>query len=333
MNYLDGYEDKDAKFEVLSYDQRKHESFDWRDVMKDHDIVYFNYTTNDIGYAVMGTMAQKFGCKLVVDFDDDIFSILSDNPAHEIFKEGSWGREVAKAIIKDVSHVTCTNNHLRHSLAFHSKVDESHFTVIPNYIDLSLYKHRCKFKDRQYYVGLHFGSTTHFSSLQGEVFLRSLDRIMKEYPNFTFNTVGAAIGSFADKWGMRYKVSFGDSDLMTWISKMPEFMDNADFMIVPLINNTYNRSKSSIKYLEASSYKIPGCYQNIRQYNSIIENGVDGILCSTEDEWYNGIKEMLNNSKLRKEMGEKAFKKVKDNFQIQDHIHEYADMFKKVLDF
>lgn len=330
MKYLKGYKDKDVEFKVTVYDHSKNESFDWRDVFKDYDIIYFNYTNNDIGYAIMGLMAQKYKKKLICDLDDDLFSILPDNPAYPIFKTGAWGNTVVKAIINDVSHVTCTNSHLKHSLEFQLKEPKDKVTVLPNYIDLDLYKYRCKFKDRGFYKALYFGSSTHFADLYSKPFYNAMDRVMKEYPNFSFMSVGAFVPKYRDKWGVRYEQGFGHTDLIEWIKLMPKFMDDVDFMVVPLINNVYNRSKSSIKFLEASSYKIPGVYQNIRQYQQMIKNGVNGYLVSTEEEWYKSIVSLINDTKLRRSMGEEAFKTT-EKWQIQNHLQEYASMFKEIL--
>jgi len=329
MKALNGYSDENSEFEVTVYNHKENGSFDWKDVFRDYDAVYFNYTTNDIGYAIMGLLAQKFKKKLICDVDDDLFNIAGDNPAYEAFKAGSWGRTVIKAVLGDVSHVTVTNSHLKHSLEFNSKLKG--ISVLPNYIDLSLYKYRCKFKDRGYYKALYFGSSTHFSDLYSEPFVLAIDRIMKEYPNFSLKTIGAFIPKFRDKWGVRYEQGFGDTDVLKWIKMMPPHMDDADFMIVPLVNTTYNRSKSSIKFLESSSYKIPGAWQKIRQYNEVVENGVNGFLCSTEEEWYNSIVKLITDSKLRKSMGEEAFKTIKE-WEMKKHLGEYANMLKSVLD-
>jgi len=330
LKYLDGYKDKEVEFQVKVYDHSQNKSFDWRDIFRDYDAIYFNYTSNDVGYAIMGLLAQKYNRKLICDIDDDIFNILPNNPAHEVFKKGAWGNVVVRAVLEDVAHVTCTNSHLKHSLEFNAQKMKG-ITVIPNYIDLSLYKYRCKFKDRGYYKALHFGSSTHHGDLYSPAFVEGLDRIMKEYPNFTFTTIGSHIPRFKNKWGIRYEIAFGHQDLFEWIKMMPEIMDDTDFMLVPLDNNTYTRSKSSIKRWEVSSYKIPFIGQKIRQYNEVVTHGVDGLLCSTADEWYSAIKLMLDNPSKRKEFGEAGYKRTVKEAQIQNHLEEYSDMLKKVL--
>ena len=328
MKHLDGYEKDGVRFEVKVFDHAKDGSFDWVDVFTQYDAVFFNYTTNAIGFAVMGCLAQKYKKKLICDLDDDLFNILSDNPAKEIFGKGKEGLNTVRSILGAVDHVTCTSNHLKHSIMANAKVKG--ITAIPNYIDLDVYKHRCEFKDRGYYKALHFGSTTHFHSIMAEPFHKALERIMREYPNLTFQTVGAFIPEFQKKWGMRYMKGFGDTDIYKWIEKMPALLDDADFMLVPLNNNLYNKSKSSTKLLESASYKLPGAWQNIRQYQELVKHGENGFLCSTEEEWYEAIKTLLDNAKLRQSMGEKAFDTIQD-WTIQKNVYRYGEMLLKVL--
>ena len=64
MKFLNGYKDDEIEIETTVYDHSKSKSFDWRDIFQEYDIVYFNYTTNDIGYAIMGLLAQKYNKKL-----------------------------------------------------------------------------------------------------------------------------------------------------------------------------------------------------------------------------------------------------------------------------
>ena len=331
MRFLDGYKDDEVEIEANVYDPSKGISFDWRDIFKEYDAVYFNYTTNDIGYAIMGTLAQQYKRKLICDVDDDIFNIQQGNPAFDVFKKGAWGRTVAKSIFNDVYHLTCTTRHLKHALMNETNKGDGLISIFPNYIDLSLYKHRSPFKDRGYYKAIHFGSSTHHSDLYSEPFFKAMDRVMKEYPNFTFVSVGAFVPKYRNLWGKRYEQAFGHTDVLKWIEMMPKIMDDIDFAVVPLIDNVYNRSKSSIKFLETSSYKIPGIWQDIRQYKEVVENGVNGYLVSTEEQWYKSIISLINDQKLRQKMGESAYKTVEDKFQQKQHIAEYAQLFKRLL--
>jgi len=167
--------------------------------------------------------------------------------------------------------------------------------------------------------------TTHFISLQNKEFEDGIDKIFKEYPNVTLKTIGAFIPKFKNKWGRRYEHGFGHQDVYKWIkNKFPGYMDEADIIVAPLEVNVYNRAKSSIKFLESGSAKKPGVWQDIRQYQSVVNHGENGFLAERANGWYKAIKKLIEDKKLRKTMGENAFKTVEKNWQIDSHIQDYA---------
>jgi len=58
-----------------------------------------------------------------------------------------------------------------------------------------------------------------------------------------------------------------------------------------------------------------------------IENGVNGYLVSTVDEAANAIVRLLKDEKLRKEIGTKAQKTVRERFLLTRSIEQYLDLF------
>lgn len=324
MKHLNGYEGtRIIIFEIIK-------KMNWLWVAQNYDVIYFNYLNNPWGFAAMGAMARHYGVKLVMDVDDAIWEIHSDNPAHEVWKKGSEGIKNFTAICNEVDYITCTNEYLKNVIINNTTKSPDKIKVFPNYIDLDTYTYRSTFKDDGQINITHFGSTTHFFDLKETEFERGLNQIMKEYPNVTLRTVGAFIPGYREKWGGRYENTFGDPDIYKWIKdKFPTFMAEADIMVVPLIDDIYNKCKSQIKWLEASSAKIPGIWQRIRQYEEVID-GTNGILANKDSEWYKGIKYMIDNPGKRKAMGEKTFNDL-EKWKIQNHLEDYYTFFQRVL--
>uniref|UniRef100_A0A6M3J106 Putative glycosyltransferase n=2 Tax=viral metagenome TaxID=1070528 RepID=A0A6M3J106_9ZZZZ len=321
MKHLNKYKG----IETMLFNIRK--ETDWLWVAKNFDVIYFNYLNNPWGFAAMGAMARHFGVKIVMDVDDALWEIHDDNPAHAVYKKGSEPLKNFTLICNEVDYITCTNEYLKNVIMFNTKKTPDKIKVFPNYVDLKLYKYKPPFKDDGQINLTHFGSTTHFNDLVDFEFMKGVNRIMDEYPNVIFRTVGAFIPSFRAKWGGRYENTYGHQDIYQWIkTKFPDFMTESDILVCPLVDDVYNRCKSQIKWLEASSAKVPGVWQNMRQYSEVID-GTNGILAKKDTEWYKAIKYLIDNTQKRKEMGEKAYQDVKDNWQIQNHLDEYADFF------
>ena len=333
MTHLNGYSDDEVKFEVKVWDVEKQQKLEWVEVGRDYDIIFFNYIASPENYAVMGLMARKFNHKLVCDVDDALWKIMSDNPAYPMFKKGSQQISIISRILDDVDKVTCTNSYLRNLIAEETYKKHENIHIFPNYVDLDLYSYRPKFKDTMKIQIAHFGSSTHSRDLQEDQFFKGMDRIMKEYPNVEFVSLGCHIPQYKKVWGMRYIQKFGDEDLYTWVKdKFPQFVDEVDIFVAPLQDCVYNRCKSGIKFLEASTSGKPGCWQKIRQYSEVVKNGQNGFLCSTADEWYDSLKKLIDDKELRRKMGEKAFRTVEKDWQINTHVSQYAEFLKKLLD-
>lgn len=328
MQHLDKLKD----FKVTVYDPALNEKMDWLKVTKANDILFLNYTTNPWAFAIMGAIARKHGRKIVLDLDDALWNVLPDNTAYEVFKKDDVMKNVT-SMCNEVDYMTCTNSYLRNIIAHNTSKRHDRIKVMPNFVDFELYSHRSPFKDTLNIQITHFGSSSHWKSLQDEEFAKGIDRIFREYPNVTFKTIGALIPKYKSRWGSRYSHDFGDVDIYKWVKdKFPGFMDETDIIVAPLSNNLYNRAKSSIKFCEASTAIKPGVWQRIRQYEEVIDEGENGFLANTAKEWYEGLRKLIADKELRRKVGRSAFKTVEEGWQMNDNIKLYADLFKEVLD-
>lgn len=326
---------KDPRFKVTIFDNTKSKEelsqFDWREVAQEYDILYINYLTLPWDFALIGMLFRKYNKKIVFDIDDLIWEIQSDNSSYETYKPGSDGRAVVTDIVNEVDYVTVTNQFLKNALVSYTKKTHNKVKVMPNRIDLSVYKWRAKpVKKHTVRIG-YFGSSSHFNDLANREFVDGLERLMKEYPNVELLTIGAMLQQFKRKFGMRYFNDFGHQDIFTWVNMMPEKLGQVDLWAVPLVDNTYCRSKSSIKFLEMSSTGIPGCWQDIRQYQEVVEDGKNGFLCKRADDWYKSMKKLVESESLRKKMGKAALKTIEDGWQMKDNVKDYADFFIEVM--
>lgn len=326
---------KDPRFEVTIFDNTQPKSIlsklDWRDVAQEYDILYINYLTLPWDFALIGMLFRKYGKKIVFDIDDLIWEIQEDNSSYGVYAPGSDGRAVVTDIVNEADYVTVTNSYLKNALCSYTKKTHDKVQVFPNYIDLDLYNWRAKPQDK-YTVRIgYFGSSSHFNDLGDKNFIEALEMLMKEFPNLEFVTIGAMLAQFKKKFGMRYFNDFGHQDIYTWVKMFPEKLGNIDIFAVPLVVNTYCQSKSSIKYLEMSSTTKPGCWQKIRQYSEIVQDGKNGFLCASTKDWYRNLKKLIVSPELREKIGQEAFKTIESKWQMKDNVYKYTDFFLKIM--
>lgn len=319
---------KQPGFEVTIFDGKL--GLDWRDIAKEYDILYLNYITNAPGFVTAAFPFYKEGKKVVFDIDDLIWEIQPDNAAYSVYAPGSEGRATITDIIaRGCDFVTCTNMYLKHGIFDHTGKNHNQIKVFPNYIDLDLYNWHNPVKDKYEITIGYFGSSSHFNDLVNPGFLDGLTKLMEEDPRIRFYTIGAMIQQIKKKFGPRYTTGFGDHDIYKWVKMMPLLLGDVDIFVAPLKDITYARAKSSIKFLEYSSTKTPGVYQDIRQYQEVVKHGENGYLCATTDDWYRALKELCD-IKARKKIGEEAYKTVKKGWTIQKNIPLYAEFFKSL---
>ena len=327
---LNGYEKDGIHFETEMFDIK--DKMDWLTVAKKFDVIFLNYIVDPWGYAAMGAMARAHNCKIVMDLDDALWYVRSDNPTAGAYKKNGENIRNLGCMLDDVDLVTCTNDYLRNVIIAQTNKKYERIKVIDNYIDIeNTFTKKPSFKDTKEIRLSHHGSTTHFEDLQNEEFAKGVDRIMREYPNVTIEFIGAFIPKYRERWGMRYVDLYGARDIYEWSGKrFPELMKEVDIVITPLQDNIYTRCKSGIKYLENGAMGKPGVYQSMNQYHKYITHGENGYLANSADDWYLSIKDLIDNPVKRREMGENAYKTIQGE-TIQRHVGEYAEMFKELV--
>lgn len=332
MTFLNGYKDDKAIFEVDLWDGEKISPKKWFQMVAGYDIIYFNYTLNDMNFAEMRIATEMHGKKLIMDLDDALWNINPDNSVYKNYEKGSDGIGFVTIFINEADYVTCTNSYLKNIIVNNTQKRHELIKVFPNCVDLKLYKSRPEPKDYPFITITHYGSSSHYADLSDPEFIKGMDMIMDEYPNVTFLTVGSFFQELKMKYGKRYQEEFGATNFLEWAKdKFPKVMEKTDIFVAPLTLNTYNRAKSDIKRSEVATTKRAFVGQNIRQYQEVITDGVDGFLCSTAQEWHDKIKTLIDDPVLRKKMGEAGFERVKQTRQAKDMVKHYAEWFEEIL--
>ena len=107
-----------------------------------------------------------------------------------------------------------------------------------------------------------------------------------------------------------------------------------DLMLIPRRNNSFNKAKSNIKFLEAGMLEIPVIASSFPDKDSPYDkdlNGDNGILVSTIEDWRGAVDYMISNDERRLEIGRNARKYVIDNYHIDKHAHKWDEAYDSLI--
>lgn len=128
--------------------------------------------------------------------------------------------------------------------------------------------------------------------------------------------------------GLEKRVSFLGAQPF---DKVLEKYKNTDIFILPcVIAEDGSRDVTPNALIEAMAMRIPVISTNITGIPEIVEDGISGILVPPNDEYAltQAIIKLINNDKLRRDLGENARKKVEERFDINKNIIKYLDLFQ-----
>lgn len=150
-------------------------------------------------------------------------------------------------------------------------------------------------------IGYFSGSITHNEDIG--MILPVLVEIMGRYQNLRLKIVGEldaleALAPFRDRIEA---VGFLD-----W-RNLQESVSDVDIAIAPLVDNIFNDSKSENKWIEASLVKVPMVASDVGGFSKMIDNGVTGYLCSSNEQWIAALSCLIENPCERKRIAERAF--------------------------
>jgi len=276
-----------------------------------YDIVFIHREATPIGPAwfewIITKMLRK---KMIYDFDDAIWiSAVSKNN-----RGLAWLRNVIK--VKNICRwatIVVTGNSFLSSFAsqFNKKVK-----IIPTVVNTDVA--HSKFQDQQV-ASPAIGWTGSFSTLKYlDIVLPVLQELQENY-DFTFIVI-------ADK---DPKLPLKKYQFIKW-DRETEVEDLLNFHIglMPLHNDELSKGKCGFKAIQYMSLGIPAVVSPVGVNSEIVDNGVNGFLCATSEDWKKKLEELLLNADLRSKFGLSAREKIIHKYSVYATQKSFLDLFK-----
>lgn len=301
----------------------------WEDLISNFEIIYTLNTSNYPLYLYISQLASKYGVKMVMDFDDNLFEI----PEYFInFKKIHLGTGIFHSLLETakLSHnITCTNEFLRKRLRYFGI--NSEIEILPNFIDLEIYSFpKIKITKKQFVNIIFFGPSSHSEDLDISHFQIALIKLIEKHPQVIFTTIGFQSKSLKRLLGINYQYFEKFLVFEKWIDMWKKKVCSADIAVAPLKINNFTKAKSPIKYFESAAASLPFVCSDIRPYRQVIENGKNGFLCRTAKDWYQTLDLLVQNESIRTTVGKNGLQNIIRNYTIQKNINIYKDYFNKL---
>lgn len=112
-------------------------------------------------------------------------------------------------------------------------------------------------------------------------------------------------------------------------------MAKCDITIAPLeVGDPFCESKSELKFFESAIVKVPVVVSNTQTFQEAIrQEGEDGFIASSSEEWYEKLTTLIKDEKLRERMAERAYKTTLQKYTTSsENKFEYYDFLKNKID-
>lgn len=275
------------------------------------DVVFIHREASMIGPPIFEwIIARVLRKKFIYDFDDAIWLPNYSESNARFHRLKNYGK--VRKIMRWADKISAGNAYLRDFALQYNR----HVEIIPTTIDL-VHVHNTPSKHDQYPPNIVWtGSHTTMAYLSE--FLPILQELEKEQ-EFLFTVISNQSPSL-DLRSFRFVKWTRDSE----ISELAK----GSIGIMPMPHNEWSEGKCGFKGLQYMALGIPSLMSPVGVNMEIVEDGVNGYLCSTPEEWKARILMLLRDPELRKKMGQRGMDTVRERYSTEAYLEHYLNLFE-----
>jgi 2-polyprenyl-3-methyl-5-hydroxy-6-metoxy-1,4-benzoquinol methylase/glycosyltransferase involved in cell wall biosynthesis len=178
-------------------------------------------------------------------------------------------------------------------------------------------------------IRIAYLSGTHTHNVDFQECSGALQSVMDAYPRVRLMLVGHLdVGSEFERFRDRVE----RYPLLPW-QELPKLFRKIDINLAPLeLNNPFTEAKSALKYFEAAVMGVPTVASDVKAFRTSIRNGENGYLCRTEEEWVRCLGYLVQDERLRREMGSLARKEVLENCTTRAGAPHFTKLSRKIVE-
>lgn len=307
--------------------------------MAESDIVVF-HRADTVEHHRIGMEMKAAGKKIVFD-NDDTYNLSKNHPFFGLDEAGfeenkRMKNNVINNFIRNADLVTTTTEFLADE---YRKINDN-VVVIPNYVDPDDWDEPARNEGTKVRIGLVGSVAYHHDFHIIKDIIKELDDrgdvqlVLFGLQSKAHRKLNPKVSEVHNKEN-KFWDSLKNKEHVPWCD-MGEYFTTLnelklDLMLIPRLENNFNKSKSNVKFLEAAMCEIPVIASSFNDgpYEKDI-NGQNGIIVKTKEEWEREINKLIKNKKARRLMGRMAKDYVLKNYNINNHYTDWVDAYRRL---
>lgn len=282
----------------------------------DIDILYLQRPTTRETNALC-QIAKACNVPIVIDYDDDVFSIQKDNPSSEYYNLEKARQDIVH-MFEMASMIFVSTKKLK---SLYKKINNN-IHVIPNCHNDFILKNKPEPLENQEIVCWR-GSATHEMDLY--TYGQQLTKSIKESHSWKFLFLGYTPYTLITQFVPQDKImSKGYMDTMYYFHVLHQHKPKV--MIVPLQFNDFNESKSNIAWIEGTYLGAVSIVPAMEEWK------VPGVLSYHNPEEFEAhLWECIHNRVNYKKLHKQSWDYIQDNLLLSDWNKKRYDLLKTLL--
>lgn len=280
-----------------------------------YDAVFVNLWVTPLGLPVYERLLFLFNRRVIYDIDDMLF-IKDQSGKREPLLQRLKGKRKPLILMRNARYViTCTPS--LHQMGFdinkyHQAVDISSTFDTERFIPVTGYPQS---------ETITIGWTGTHSTLP---FLDSLQPVLAEVSSRR----KIRLLVIANK---EYQMKGVPTEFRYWSAETEvQDLHQINIGLYPIPANEWSLGKSSLKALTYMAIAIPFVTTAYGTNFRIMENGVQGYLAATPDEWVNCLVKLIDDPALREKMGQEGRKRVLEKYSVKANLPTYSHVLHEV---
>jgi glycosyltransferase involved in cell wall biosynthesis len=276
-----------------------------------YDFVFIHREATPIGPPWFEWIVSKvLRKKIIYDFDDAIW-IPNTSETNKVVAGLKWHHKVG-SVCKWAYKVSCGNGYLQDFARQYNNM------VVVNPTTIDTLHHHNQVKD-QFTNKVVIGWTgTHSTMKYLDAVVPVLQQLEQKY-SFEFRVISNQRPEFKLN-SLLYK---------PWV-KETEIADLLTFNIglMPLEDDLWAKGKCAFKALQYMALGIPPVVSPVGMNTEVVADGINGYICSTEEEWFLNLEKVILDPEHRIKLGRAARKKIEEDYAVVANRINFLGLFK-----